>query len=445
MLKQDLNSAAQQLEVINVQDGHYPADVSDIKHSDGTDFHYHQQGDGYCLTATNEGLAGKAFHTTNGSSVEDGACDGDAVPGEAAHVPQQVAKLTPDDGLTTKGFGASVAISGSTAVIGAPDGGAGKVYVYVRQGDSWVLQAHLTPGNSQATDEFGASVAIEGDTIVVGAPSHTTSLNKDGAAYIFTRMGSAWMQTSQFSSPVPRSGGRFGAAVAISSGTIAVGQPGGALVYVYVNSGGAWSQQAALAPGATQSDGVIYFGSAVDIRGDVIAVGAKSSCFGSGSIPCYETDAGTGYIYDRSGTVWVRRGEYPNFSPHGYMYGYNVAVGPDSVAFAYGGYSAGEIFETRTASGASYIASHDSSQPLWGRDPIGENAVAFYGNDIIAGSLDAGNAVGLFRVDATHHATLTATLRPNDTGGASVRFGAAIDSDDSDIIMSAPNAAYIFK
>jgi hypothetical protein len=82
--------------------------------------------------------------------------------------------------------GQSVAISGDTAVVGAPfddnagNDNTGAAYVYVRSGNDWTLQARLTHGGNEDV-EFGASVAISGDTIVVGAPrDDVTAAGTDG-------------------------------------------------------------------------------------------------------------------------------------------------------------------------------------------------------------------------------------------------------------------------
>ena len=46
---------------------------------------------------------------------------------------------------------------------------AGAVYVFVRDGTTWTQQAYLKASNTDMGDEFGASVAVSGDTVVVGA------------------------------------------------------------------------------------------------------------------------------------------------------------------------------------------------------------------------------------------------------------------------------------
>ena len=63
--------------------------------------------------------------------------------------------------------------------------GAGAVYVFTRIEETWSQQAYLNASNSGAYDQFGASVANSGDTIVVGAcqeDSSATGVNGDQAS-----------------------------------------------------------------------------------------------------------------------------------------------------------------------------------------------------------------------------------------------------------------------
>ena len=71
-------------------------------------------------------------------------------------------------------FGGAVDISGDTAVVGRGSGVAtGQARVYVRSGDTWMLQQTLdVPGDD--VDYFGGAVAIDGDTIVVPIASATS-------------------------------------------------------------------------------------------------------------------------------------------------------------------------------------------------------------------------------------------------------------------------------
>ena len=105
-------------------------------------------------------------------------------------------------------FGASVAVSGDTVVVGATGensntvgvngnqnnpvaSNSGAAYVFVRNGNSWSQQAYLKASNTDRDDYFGSSVSISGDTITVGASGES---NSRGAVYVFVRSGSTWSQ-----------------------------------------------------------------------------------------------------------------------------------------------------------------------------------------------------------------------------------------------------------
>ena len=74
-----------------------------------------------------------------------------------------------------------MALSGDTALIGATgktvDGqrDAGAAYVFTRSGTSWTQQAELTASDAAADDEFGCSVALSGDTALIGAPARPSA------------------------------------------------------------------------------------------------------------------------------------------------------------------------------------------------------------------------------------------------------------------------------
>jgi len=120
----------------------------------------------------------------------------------------ETAKLYPGDrslgSSDTLGqeFGASIAISGTTLVVGAPGDDArrtdtGAVYVFERIEGSWQQVTKLKPLSSIAGEAFGSSVAIDQNTIVVGAPGTATST--EGAVYVFSRSGGGWVQSQRFS------------------------------------------------------------------------------------------------------------------------------------------------------------------------------------------------------------------------------------------------------
>ena len=114
-----------------------------------------------------------------------------------------------------------MAVSGDTVVVGAfgEDGSgtgvnpadndsaieSGAAYVFVRSGGAWSQQAYLKASNTGVLDQYGNSVAVSGETVVVGAatedgsgtgvnPPDNNDADNSGAAYVFVRSGGAWSQ-----------------------------------------------------------------------------------------------------------------------------------------------------------------------------------------------------------------------------------------------------------
>ncbi|MHC4571499.1 MAG: FG-GAP repeat protein, partial [Planctomycetota bacterium] len=106
-------------------------------------------------------------------------------------------KLTASDAAASDCFGLLVAISGSTALVGAQqddDAGtdSGSAYLYDFSDPCSIIETKLTASDANAFDIFGYSVAISGSTAIVGAPQDDDACpdNPDcdsGSAYIFAR------------------------------------------------------------------------------------------------------------------------------------------------------------------------------------------------------------------------------------------------------------------
>ena len=143
---------------------------------------------------------------------------------------QQQAELTAADGAANDEFGTSVAVSGTTAVVGArfhqvgSNTQQGSAYVYTLSGGSWVQQAELTAADGAADDVFGTSVALSGTTVVVGAYAHKVGSNGDqGSAYVYTLSGGSWVQQAELTSSDGAASDEFGISVALSGTTVVVG------------------------------------------------------------------------------------------------------------------------------------------------------------------------------------------------------------------------------
>lgn len=297
-----------------------------------------------------------------GGSGAGGSGAGGGGEGGRAPLALTEVSLAPADGKRDDRFGADVAISGNTLLVGAPGKttskpDAGAAYVYVRDASgSWVEEAQLAAGTGLAYDQIGRAVDLDGDFAIVagngplqGAPDSFAH----NSAVIFERSGGVWAQvanlnplTDAYTDPFENS---FGAAVAISGSTAAVGAPRYALtgtgfmpgavfvferdaaggwslatklqipdsevlgesvaldgsvlfvgipgsmsVQVYERGDGGWSPTASLSGGAG-------FGQSVAVAGSVAIVGASSEDVGD------KLGAGAAYVYERDETgAWVQ-------------------------------------------------------------------------------------------------------------------------------------------
>ena len=211
-------------------------------------------------------------------------------------------------------FGSSISISGNYAIAGAqfadPGGrsSAGAAYIFERTSTSWVQRAILIPPDSTASDYFGRSVSISGDYAIVGASgADPNGISRAGAAYIFKRSGSYWYQEAKLVASDRAASDQFGDSVSISSTRAVIGAPsedpsgvnGAGSAYIFVRSGTTWSQQAKLV--ASDKDVYDQFGYSVSISGDYVIVGAFRED------PSGVTNAGSAYIFVRSGTTWSQQ------------------------------------------------------------------------------------------------------------------------------------------
>ncbi len=209
-------------------------------------------------------------------------------------------------------FGQAVAMRGDTVVIGEPRSSEnrGAAYIFVRSGLSYNFKLRLTASDAAVNDFFGYSVAISGDTVVVGADGNN---NARGAAYVFVGAGANWSQQAKLVSNDREEHSRFGRAVAIDSHSVVVGAPykddssklDAGSGYVFVRSGTTWSQQAKLLFATNPGD---LFGSSVAISNNTIAVGVPYDNIMEE--PEYQ-DMGTVRIYERTGTTWMQMSALP--------------------------------------------------------------------------------------------------------------------------------------
>jgi hypothetical protein len=231
---------------------------------------------------------------------------------------------------------------------------AGAVYVFVRAGSRWSQQAYIkssSPNGADANDLFGYSVGLsaDGNTLAVGSYDEAGSSNVingpednnapgTGAVLIFTRSGTSWSRQAYLKASTQDRADSLGAWVAVSDdgNTVAAGAPDedslttgintvetghsgriGTLddisvgaAYVFIRSGGTWSQQASFK--ASNSGIEDWFGVRLALSGDgnTLAVSAPNEDGGAKGINGRQDDnsageAGALYLFTRAGATWT--------------------------------------------------------------------------------------------------------------------------------------------
>lgn len=224
------------------------------------------------------------------------------------------AKLVASDGLASDNFGSVAVLSGETALLGAPfdDIGAntnqGSAYAFLRSGATWTQQAKLVASDGLAGDRLGNSVALSGDTALVGAPSDDIGANLgQGSAYVFSRSGVVWVEQAKLVASDGAADDEFGRSGALSGDTALLGAPYddiGAIsshgsAYVFVRSGAVWVEQVKLQ--ASDGAAVDEFGRSVALSDDLALVGAPFDDIGA------NTNEGSAYVFERVGSTWVQQ------------------------------------------------------------------------------------------------------------------------------------------
>ncbi len=231
-------------------------------------------------------------------------------------------------------FGSVVAISGdgNTLVVGASteksnattiDGdqtnnslsNAGAAYVFVKSGSSWIQQAYLKANDTAAGNAFGYTVAIsdDGDDIIVGAVTKQK-------AYIFTRSGTTWTQQASFQGTNITTSDQFGVSVSMSDdgNRVAVGAShqevsvdSSGAVYVFDRNDTSWSETVSLK--ASNPDFNDAFGKSVALSGDgiTLAVGAPSEDSNTTGINSTPNNSGSSsgavYIFKYANSTWSQQ------------------------------------------------------------------------------------------------------------------------------------------
>ena len=244
---------------------------------------------------------------------------------------------------------ASRGVGGDPANDGAPNSGA--VYVFRWSGTQWGQEAYIKASNTGYNDYFGYSISLAQDILAVGAPgesSGATGINGDGtsndltesgAAYVFRRTGSQWVEDAYVKASNTGRDDYFGYSVAVANEMLAVGAIyensgatgiggdqsdvsafGAGAVYVFRRSG-TWFQEAYIKPSNAGDNE--HFGHSLALSGNTLAVGA----------PWQGPYEGAAYVFARGQSAWVQTGYFRASNPdYDDEFGRAVTLSGDTLA-----------------------------------------------------------------------------------------------------------------
>ncbi|HUS37565.1 MAG TPA: FG-GAP repeat protein [Verrucomicrobiae bacterium] len=333
-----------------------------------------QAGDGFFKVGVSGDtiVVGAVFEASNAAGVNGNELNNSAAKSGAAYVfvregtnwSQQAYLKASNTGTGDWFF--NVAISGDTILVGAMNESSnatgvngnqannsatssGAAYVFVREGTNWSQQAYLKASNTGAGDEFGWAVSLSGDTAVIGAhleSSNAVGVNgvetnnlafHSGAAYVFVREGTNWVQHAYLKASNTGANDEFGGgpdgspgtSVAVSADMVVIGASfedsnatginGVQTNNVFTNSGAAYvftgfcptCFKLTLAPDATSGYFFNFSGApeityrlerAVDINGPWDAIDTQTAP-PTGLIQYHETNAPSGQSFYRTRTL----------------------------------------------------------------------------------------------------------------------------------------------
>ncbi len=377
-------------------------------------------------------VVGAGSEDSQATGVNRDAANNGAVSAGAAYVFTRSAGIWTQEGYLKASntdaadrFGDDLAIDGDRIVVGATgeqstaigvDGNQGNgsswqlgaAYVFRRVDSVWTQEAYLKPSfqhPSVYSGGFGYAVDISGDTIVVGRPweiSAATGVNGDqtdasavesGAAYIFVRDAGVWSQQAYLKASNTDPWDEFGSSVTISGDTVVVGaifEDGGGsgvnseqilnkafasgAAYVFVRNSVTWTHQAYLKALVPYQNA--FFGWALDIHGDLLAIGAAFERGGSAGVNGGQSDVsgsqvGAAYLLVRTGGNWAHTDYLKASNPdNGDQFGWDLSSDSDTLVVGApgegsidGGVNGDQNNNVFPSSGAAYVLDVIPSEP----------------------------------------------------------------------------------
>ncbi|MEZ4398012.1 MAG: T9SS type A sorting domain-containing protein [Candidatus Krumholzibacteriia bacterium] len=220
----------------------------------------------------------------------------------------QTDKLMPAELKANDSFGAPLVMQGDWLFAAATDDDslgskAGAVYAYHREGGVWMEQQKLLAPDGYYQDFFGYALALDGDRLAIGVPRDDDTETDSGAVWIYERDGLTWLPTLKLHASNPDYTDGFGEGLALQGNRLVIGTPGdddaanaAGAIYVYEFDGADWQETDKLVlENAAVADGL---GKVVALHGDLIVAGVPND--GEAGYV-----AGAAHVFVREPAGWI--------------------------------------------------------------------------------------------------------------------------------------------
>jgi hypothetical protein len=316
---------------------------------------------------------------------------------------------TGGSGSPQQGWSVSVSSDGNTLAVGGnkDNGGVGATWIFTRNDSGlWTQQGSKLVGTGATGDaQQGNAVALSGDgnTLIEGGNIDGTTSVGGGAVWIFVQSGGVWTQQGSKITVSGEGAAQFGWSVALSSdgNTAIVGAPfyngndpygGLGAAYVYTRSGTTWTQQ-------TQLLGSGYSGSS--LQGTSVALSADGNTAlvggaGDGG-ENRQLNNGATWIFKRSGVTWTQVGSklYGTGTSGNSAQGAAGALSADGNTAIVGGPNDGVIWIFANSNGSWVQQGSKLAATGLGAAGQGQSvALSANGNLALVGAPNTGSGVG---------------------------------------------------
>jgi len=260
------------------------------------------------------GQGGVAISSDGNTAIIGGELDNNFVGAawifvRSGGVWSQQAKLVANDAVATpqQGYDVSLSSDGNTAIVGGvnDNNGIGAAWVFTRSEGRWSQQgSKLIGGGAVGAAAQGSSVRLssDGNTALIGGFRDNGGI---GAAWVFTRSEGIWRQRGNKLGASDAAGSaNLGLSAALSSdgSTAIIGGSGDnnfvGAAWVFVQSGGTWTQQGGKLVGSGASSGALV--------GDSVALSSdgKTAIIGGD----HNDGGGSAWVFTRTGSGWTQQG-----------------------------------------------------------------------------------------------------------------------------------------